>query len=167
MTWDEDDTSQRPLWLITFADLALLLLGFFVLLQANQRLDPQALAAGIRAGFGLHESAPPAMPVEIAVVDGFTTGSALPLNSAAALAWARDAARDPRTRLTITGEVDGSAADVDPVTGSGAILASDRARAIAAMLVKSGAVAPGRIAISTAKGRRRAVLTLGFAGDRQ
>lgn len=167
MTWEDEDIAARPLWLITFADLALLLLGFFVLLQANQRIDPAALAAGIRAGFGLHDSAPPAMPVAMAVVDGFATGSALPLDSAAALAWARDAAGDPRTRLTITGEVDGTAADVDPVTGSGPILASDRARAIAALLVKSGAVAPGRIAIATAKGRRRAVLTLSFAGDRQ
>lgn len=166
MTWDEDDTAQRPLWLITFADLALLLVGFFVLLQANQRLDPQALAAGIRAGFGF-ETAPPAMPVEMAVVDSFATGSALPLSSGDVLAWARSAARDPRTRLTITGEVDGTSVDVDRVTGSGPILASDRARAIAALLVKSGAVAPGRIAIATAKGRRRAVLTLGFAGDRQ
>jgi flagellar motor protein MotB len=166
MSWD-DEAAPRPLWLITFADLALLLLGFFVLLQANQRLDPQALAAGIRAGFGMSAAEGPAMPVDLAQVDGFAPGSALPLNAAAALAWARDAARDPRTRLTITGEIDGSAGDVDPITGSGPILASDRARAIAAMLVKSGAVAPGRIAIATATGRRRAVLTLGFVGDRQ
>ena len=164
----EDDLPARPIWLTTLADLSLLLVGFFVLLQANQRIDPAALAAGIRAGFGLHDNAPPAMPVAMAVVDSFAPGSALPLNSAAALAWARDAARDPRTRLTITGEVDGSAADVDSVTGSGAILASDRARAIAALLVKSGAVAPGRIAIATAAGKhRRAVLTLGFTGARQ
>ncbi|WP_137788436.1 flagellar motor protein MotB [Sphingomonas sp. 3P27F8] len=34
----------RPLWLMTLADLALLLVGFFVLLQANQTLDPHKLA---------------------------------------------------------------------------------------------------------------------------
>jgi flagellar motor protein MotB len=167
MTWDEDDAPNRPLWLVTFADLALLLLGFFVLLQATQRLDPRALAAGIRAGFGAPATAPAAMPVDIAVVDSFAAGSAAPLSSAQAVAWARAAARDPRTRLRVTGEVDGSAQDVDPVTRSGPILAADRARAVAALLVRQGAVSPDRITISTGQGRRRAVLTLGFDGGRQ
>lgn len=40
--------SQR--WALSFADLALLLLGFFVMLQA--RPDPSHLAAGMRAAFG-------------------------------------------------------------------------------------------------------------------
>jgi flagellar motor protein MotB len=172
MSWDDEDAPARPLWLITFADLALLLLGFFVLIQATQRLDPAALAAGIRSGFGMQEvGAPaqtPAMPVDLAVVDGFTPGSPLPPEARNALAWAREAARDPRTQLRITGEVDGSAADVDPVTGSGPILAADRARAVAAMLVRHGGVSPNRIAISTSKGtRRRAVLSLGYDGGRQ
>ncbi|MEI9927797.1 MAG: flagellar motor protein MotB [Sphingomonas sp.] len=166
MSWDDaDDAPSRPLWLMTLADLTLLLLGFFVLLQASQRIDPRALAAGIRAGFGAAERAP-AMPVELAAI-GFAPGSVLPLDTASALAWARAAARDPRTRLRITGEVDGSAADVDPATGSGAILAADRARAVAALLVGARAIAPDRIAIATAMGKRRAVLTLGFDGGRQ
>lgn len=161
MSWD-DELPSRPLWLMTLADLTLLLLGFFVLLQASQRLDPKALAAGIRAGFGSAE-ATPAMPVEIATI-GFAPGQAVPLDAAAAVAWARDAARDPRTRLKITGEVDGSPADVDAATGSGPILAADRARAAAALLVRSGAISPDRIAIATATGRPRAMLTLGFGG---
>lgn len=166
MNWDDAEAPSRPLWLITLADLALLLVGFFVLVQSTQRLDPQALAAGIRQGFGAHETAAPAMPVEIAVVSGFAPGSAEDVDMSRAIGWARDATRDPRTRLRITGETDGSRGDVDPLTGSGAILAADRARAVAARLVRAGVVAPDRIAIATAGGGRRAVLTLGFDGGR-
>jgi len=161
----EDDLPARPIWLTTLADLALLLVGFFVLLQADQ-VDPNTLAAGFRAGFGIQEQAP-AMPVDLAAVNGFAPGSAQLPDGAAALTWARTAAADPRTRLRIIGEVDGSAADVDPVTGSGPILAADRARAVAAMLVRAHAVAPERIAITTARGQRRAVLSLGYDGGRQ
>jgi len=161
----EDDLPARPIWLTTLADLALLLVGFFVLLQANQ-VDPNTLAAGFRAGFGIKEQTP-AMPVDLAAVTGFALGSARLPNGAAALTWARTAASDPRTRLRIIGEVDGSTEDVDPVTGSGPILAADRARAVAAMLVRAHAVAPERIAIVTARGQRRAVLSLGYDGGRQ
>lgn len=161
----EEDLPARPIWLTTLADLALLLVGFFVLLQANQ-VDPNRLAAGFRAGFGIKEAAP-AMPVDLAAVNGFAPGSAQLPDAAAARAWARAAAVDPRTRLRIIGEVDGSAADVDPLTGSGPILAADRARAVAAALVRSGAVAPERIAIATARGQRRALLSLGYDGGRQ
>lgn len=165
----EDDMPARPIWLTTLADLSLLLVGFFVLLQANQ-VDAGTLAAGFRAGFGVEEKprgATPAMPVDLATVTGFTPGSAQLPDAQAALAWARAATADPRTRLRITGEVDGTSADVDPVTGSGPILAADRARAIAAVLVRAGAVAPERIAISTTRGQRRAVLALGYDGGRQ
>ncbi|TGX38318.1 flagellar motor protein MotB [Sphingomonas naasensis] len=153
------------MWLTTLADLALLLVGFFVLLQANQ-VDPNKLAAGFRAGFGIREQAP-AMPVDLATVTGFAPGSAELPDARAALAWARGATIDPRTRLRIIGEVDGSAADVDPITGSGPILAADRARAVAAALIASGAVAPERIALVTARGQRRALLSLGYDGGRQ
>lgn len=161
----EDEAPAKPIWLMTLADLALLLVGFFVFIQANQ-IDGKAFAASLRAGFGATETVP-AMPVEMALVAGFAPGSAVPGNSATAIGWARDAARDPRTRLVITGEADGSSQDVDQLTGSGAILAADRARAIAALLVASGAVSPARIRIATATGQRRVLLTLGFEGDRQ
>lgn len=165
--FDEDEPARAP-WLVTLADLSLLLVGFFVFLQASQ-VDPMKLAAGIRSGFGASESAaPPApMPVDIATATGFAPGSALPVDTGSALEWARDAARDPRTRLRIIGEVDGSPADVDPATGSGPILAADRARAVAALLIRQHAIDPSRILISTGRGQRRAVLTLGFEGGRQ
>jgi uncharacterized protein YdaT len=163
--FDEDEPARAP-WLVTLADLSLLLVGFFVFLQATQ-VDPAKLAAGIRAGFGAREATPAAMPVDIATATGFAPGSAVPVDTGSALEWARGAARDPRTLLRITGEVDGSEADVDPATGSGPILAADRARAVAALLVGQRAGDPARIMISTGRGQRRAVLALGFEGDRQ
>lgn len=164
-----EERAARPLWLITLADLALLLVGFFVLMQASQGLDRSALANGLRAGFGVPAApaavAPKPMPVALASVEGFAAGSAIPGDASAAIAWARDAARDPRVILTITGETDGSARDIDAASGSGAILAADRARSVAAILARSGAVAPARISIATGHGKaRRVVLTLGFDG---
>ena len=72
--FDEDEPARAP-WLVTLADLSLLLVGFFVFLQATQ-VDPAKLAAGIRAGFGAHEAAPAAMSVDIATATGFEIGRA-------------------------------------------------------------------------------------------
>lgn len=46
--------AARQRWALSFADLALLLLGFFVLLQA--RPDANHLSAGFRAAFGARAS---------------------------------------------------------------------------------------------------------------
>lgn len=165
MTVFDEDEPARAVWLVTLADLSLLLVGFFVFLQASQ-VDPARLAAGIRAGFAGSEPAVAAMPVDLATVTGFAPGSAQLVDGGPAIDWARAAARDPRTTLRITGETDGSAQDVDAATGSAAILAADRARAVAAALVRARAVAPTRIQIATGRGQRRAVLTLGFDGGR-
>ena len=155
-----DTPAGRPIWLVTLADLALLLVGFFVLLQATHT-DGGALARGMREGFGVHDAAP--LPVAADGIADFAIGSAAIFGAhAGLLAWARDAARDPRVTLTVTGSSDGSAADVDPTTGSGAILAADRARAVAALLAP---IAPRRIAIATSTGRRAAIVTLAFAGE--
>lgn len=151
----------KPLWLVTLADLALLLVGFFVLIQASER--PREVAQALRTSFG-GEPAPAAVPVMSAGLLDFVPGSAvLPDNPAAVVAWAREAVRDPRIALTVTGSVDGSAGDVDPATGSGAILAADRARTLAAVLAP---VSP-RISVVTAPraGRRAAIVTIAFAGE--
>lgn len=164
-----DARPVRPIWLVTLADLALLLIGFFVLIQANQRLDKRALAQGFREGFGVTERVPEPMPVAVAAVDSFDVGSSvLPVVPAPVLAWARDSLRDPRVRLKISGAVDGSAGDVEAVTASGAMLAADRARAVAAALILAGAVPTDRVDLATnsAAGKRAVTLTLGFAGDR-
>ena len=161
----DEELPGRRLWLMTLADLFMLLVGFYVFLQANQTLDGGRLAAGLRAGFGIAANAAP-MPVESAAIGGFAPGSAeLRASPAEALAWAREAARDPRITITLVGQTDGSPADVDPATRSAAILAADRARTAAAAL--SQVVAPERLRIETAQGGSRGVLLhIGFAGGK-
>ncbi len=161
--WDEIAPAKSA-WLITLADLALLLVGFFVLLQANRELDREKLLAGLRAGFGIEDAAVPPMAVASARVDGFAPGGAY-ADIGDVVAWARGAARDRRTRITITGSTE-PGRDVDPLTHSAAILAADRARHVAAALVQAGAVDPARITILIEPGKRRAVtLSVGFAGS--
>ncbi|MDJ0276554.1 OmpA family protein [Sphingomonas sp. 2R-10] len=163
-----DTAPGRPLWLTTLADISLLLVGFFVFLQAAQAVDRQALTAGIRAGF---DAEPIPMTLERAMVDGFAPGSAaLPGGTANTIDFVREAAADHRIAVTLTGGTDspGSDRDVDPATGSAAILATDRARAVAALLVREGAVTPAQIAFATpGTGGRGVHIDLGFAGDRQ
>jgi hypothetical protein len=168
MTDFPDARPTKPLWLITLADLALLLVGFLVLVQATS-LDKAALAQGLRSGFGVEPQAI-AMPVAAAALSGFAPGSATlaqPLNGLAD--WARDAARDPRVKLNIAGRVDGSPLDTDRATGAGALLAADRARAVAAALVAMRAIAPDRINLSTSDrpGQRQVLVTLSFTGDQK
>lgn len=173
----EAPAGQR-VWLITLADLALLLVGFFVFIQANNHLDGHKLAQGFRAGFGIEKApeapaAPDPMPVAAAAMLDFAPGSALlPQSPVGVIAWARAAASDPRVTLKVSGETDGTPADVDPATGSGAVLAADRARALAAALAGAHVVQPGRLTIVNApdqagKGRRAVLVTLGYAGNRQ
>lgn len=164
-SWDEI-APARSVWLITLADLALLLVGFFVLLQAHREADRSTLLAGLRSGFGAEMPAPvDPMAVARARVEGYAPGGTS-ADLGAALAWARDAARDSRTVITITGSTAPNDDDIDPRTGSAAILAADRARAVAVALVAQGAVSPDRLILRVAPGQRRAVtLSVGFAGD--
>lgn len=158
--------TARPLWLITLADLALLLVGFFVLLESNRQLDPRAITRAVAVGLGV---TPPPVAVAAEVLSGFARGSAaLPASPDALAAWARGELRDPRVALRITGATDGSAADTDRATGSAALLATDRARAVAAALAARG-VPIERTQISNAEaGARRArhvLITLAFVGE--
>jgi hypothetical protein len=96
----------------------------------------------------------------------FAAGSAaLPADPAGLVAWAREAARDPRVTLTVTGSADGSLADRDPVSGSAALLAADRARTVAAQL--ADVIPAGRLIVTTSPrpGQRAALVTLAFAGE--
>jgi uncharacterized protein (DUF2235 family) len=162
--------SPRPLWLVTLADLALLLLGFVVLVHAIDRRGRASLSAGLRARFAASAAAVqaplPAIPVAATGAADFAPGSARLAGSPDELAdWARDAVRDPRVTLTITGWTDGSAADRDPASGSAALLAADRARAVATVLAP---VVPARRLVVTTSphaGRRAAIVTLAFTGD--
>ncbi len=170
-----DAAPSRPIWLVTLADLALLLLGFFVLVMAHQGADRRAIVDGVRQGFAgtttsLMKVAPDPSPVAAAAMFDFAAGSsALPTAPDAVVAWAREATRDRRVTVRVTGYADGSPADVDPVTGSAALLASDRARAIAAALADAKALPRGRVTITSSvmPGRRGVYLTIAFAGERQ
>lgn len=161
---------MRPVWLVTLADLALLLLGFLVLVQSTERADRKAIVQGLRERFGVASAAAsdaPPMPVAAFATPDFTTGSAvLPGDAAALVIWARDALADPRVVLNVASTTDGTAADVDPASGSGAILAADRARAVVAALAAAH-LPTGRIAIATTHRptQRRAIVTLAFAGE--
>lgn len=158
----------RPLWLITLADLSLLLVGFFVLLQAQPGLDRKALARGLADGFraGAPMPQPEAMPVEAHLLDGFAAGSAQPDDTAALTDWARAAARDPRVAFSISGATDGTDADVDPATGSATVLAADRARAAMVAMVAAGVpVTRSSITIAPRSHRRDVVVTLAFVGE--
>lgn len=160
----------RPIWLVTLADLALLLVGFFVLVQANQTLDKKALAQGLREGFGITTRLADPMPVAVAAMPGFAPGSSiLPRSPAGLIAWARSAAADPRVQIRISGATDGTPADVEPLTRSASVLAADRARAVAAALASAGAVPADRLTIANdpVPGRRAVTLTLGFGGERR
>lgn len=176
--FDTGEGTGRPLWLMTLADLGLLLLGFFVFVQASQHLDPAAVSASIRQGFGVEaaqaeaDPAPilePAMAQELGSVEGFAPGNATIAQETAALVrWVKSATADPRTQVRIAAGTDGSASDVDPVTGSAALLAADRARAVAVALVEGGAIAPDRIEFAggeAAPRGRRVLIAIGFAGD--
>ena len=158
-----DPPPARPLWLWTLADLALLLVGFFVLIQATDR---HALARGLREGFGgdvADIAKPDPIPLAAAAV-AFAPGSAVPQTPGPLIAFAAAGLHDPRASLRISGGTAG-AADVDPATGSADLLATDRARAVAAYLINHG-IAADRIAITTAStGRRSALVTISFTGD--
>ncbi len=167
MTAEDDfpeDHGGRSLWLITLADLSLLLVGFFVLLQTQKDMDPRVLAQGLTAGFGVEA---PAIAVASHGVTGFDVASAaLPGTPDALVAWAKAELRDPRVRLTVTGATDGSAADVDPASGSATALAAQRASAIVAALT-AGGVPDKRLDLATARATtgRHVIVTLAFAGE--
>jgi flagellar motor protein MotB len=152
---------RRPLWLITLADLSLLLVGFFVFLQATlhkPKPEQAAIQAGIREAFG--GEAGLRLSVEANAVAGFAPGSAaLPRSTAPAQRWAREALADPRTRLIVTGYADGSPAD--RAGGSALALAGLRAEAVAAALTS---IPPERVrlAAATAPGARHVTLSISF-----
>lgn len=92
-----------PRWALSFADLCLLLLGFFVLLQARHG-DPKDVAAGVRAALGAdaHE----ARHFEIAAKKLFEPGEALLLPDARGQLerlGAQAAARRERVRIESRG----------------------------------------------------------------
>lgn len=147
---------QRSIWLMTLADLALLLIGFFVFVQASARFDDRTraeLAAGIRDAFAGSRTVAPAPPppvaVDVNIISGFATGSAeLPRSPTALIGWAETSSVDPRTHLLVTGFADGSS--LDTAKGSALALAAARAGAVAARIEASKIVSKDRIRVAAA-----------------
>lgn len=145
---------KGPLWLMTLADLALLLVGCFALLQATSRLKAQdraQIVTGLRTAFGGSATIVEAEETPVAVginrVGGFAPGSDRPAGDPAALIdWVRANMTDSRTLLDITGHADGSAAD--RIDGSAVSLAARRAAAVAALIERSGALPADRLLVS-------------------
>ncbi len=73
--------ARVPRWAVSFADLCLLLLGFFVLLQAHQA-RPDQLAASLRSAFGERATRQPAIRYRAASM--FEPGEAVLTRAAAA-----------------------------------------------------------------------------------
>lgn len=146
--------AKGPLWLMTLADLALLLVGCFALLQATSRLEAQdraRIVTGLRSAFGgptaIAEAEETPVAVGINRVGGFAPGSDQPAGDHAALIdWVRANMTDRRTLLDITGHADGSAAD--RIDGSAVSLAARRAAAVAALIERSGALPADRLLVS-------------------
>lgn len=142
---------RRPLWLVTLADLALLLVGFFVFVHATAEqsaAERAAIAAGIRDAFGGDAAVAPVLSLDINRVT-FAAGSATPPDLAPIRAWLAEAAADPRTKVTVTG-----------LDARDLALAARRADAVAAALP----LAPERIrrAASVRAGSARAELSVSF-----
>jgi flagellar motor protein MotB len=154
--------SGRPLWLITLVDLSLLLVGFFVFLQATGAKSERhqaAVEASIREAFG--GDAAQRLSVDANVVTGFAAGGAdLPPGFADLAAWAREALADPRTRLIVTGYADGST--VDRIDSSGLALAGLRADRVSAELARTIPADRIRSGAAVAPGMRRVTLTISY-----
>ncbi len=140
--------AARPIWLVTLADLALLLLGFVVLVQATG--GREAIAQGLRERFGEVEA--PTLPVAATAVS-FAAGTIIAQDDS--VAWTRAALADPRVVVTITGAGD----------SGDALQAADRAAAVAHALVAAGLPATRLQLATTRIPGRRATLTLAFAGE--
>ena len=121
-----DPPPARPLWLWTLADLALLLVGFFVLVQATDR---QALAKGLREGFGgdrRRRRRARSDPARRRRGRRSRPARRCRKRPTTLIDFATANLRDPRASLRVSGGTDG-AGDVDPATGSADLLA-DRPR---------------------------------------
>ena len=135
-----DAVARRNRWAVSFADLLLLLLGFFILLQANGS-KRDALLAQVSRQFGGHPAAP---DVAFRAADIFVPGEALLTDKGrrqVAMAAAR--LRGGTGAITLRSEgTDGGRQRFDRWD-----LAAARLGAVARAL-KAGGIPEGRLAIA-------------------
>ncbi|MET0222000.1 MAG: flagellar motor protein MotB [Tardiphaga sp.] len=126
----------RQRWALSFADLALLLLGFFVLLQAKP--DANHLSAGLRAAFG----ARPDATIEAPAKNWFEHGEAVLTPQAIKILGDFSSGADETGLIVSSRGTEPNAARFD-----GWELAAARTAAVARALGKKG-VAQDRIALA-------------------
>ena len=130
-----------PRWALSFADLCLVLLGFFVILHA-QRGDPRRVAEGMRAAFGA--TAPKAVQTDYRATALFEPGEAVLRPSA--VGWlarlGRQAALAQAGVLIVSDGIDPATARLD-----GWELAAARAAA-AGRAVRSGGLDERHVTLS-------------------
>ncbi|MFW2830473.1 hypothetical protein [Sphingomonas sp. ID0503] len=139
---------RRSNWVVTLADLALLLVGFFAMVQAVSGRGDKAKAemtAGLRAEF--LGQAPEALTVDINRVTDFAG-----YDRAALAQWARAASADPRSHIVVSGY------------GANLAAAAAHAEAIADGLSAEGFISERRIEIEAhrAAGRPRVDIGVRF-----
>lgn len=139
-------TSRRSRWALSFADLSLLLLGFFVLMQAHRETGRQAAMAGLKTYFGgkAGTSGRDTQDADIPAATLFTAHEAMltPAGRTRIVALAREATRDGRAVRIASRGLDRGANRFD-----GWDLASARVGAVARALAEDG-IAPNAIRIS-------------------
>ncbi|WP_156680346.1 flagellar motor protein MotB [Sphingomonas profundi] len=135
--------ARAPRWALSFADLCLLLLGFFVILHA-QKGDPRRVAQGMRAAFGDGATAAAAARTDYKATALFQPGEAV-LTPAAA-GWlarlGREAAARRSAVLIVSDGIDPATARLD-----GWELAAARAAAVG-RAVRAGGVSERQLTIS-------------------
>ncbi len=148
-----------PRWALSFADLCLLLLGFFVLLQARHG-DPEDVAAGLRAALGA-DAAQGVERYEIEARKLFEPGEALLLADARSRLSAIGAEAAAAHRLV---RIESRGSDADSRRFDGWELSAARTAAVARAVAAGGLdqrrieVAIPSIAIGTPGGQRIAVI---------
>lgn len=156
---------RRARWVMTLADLFMLLVGFFVMLHAAEaRHQTSAMTAAVKRALGVKvaRGQPERVALDANALTGFSAGdAALPAAVWPVAQWLRQAAADPRSRVLVTGHSDDREADRS--TG-GLMVAAARADSVARAIVKTGAVPASRIDLAASAGGadRRVDITISF-----
>lgn len=157
---------RRPgRWVVTLADLALLLVGFFVMVHAAEKKGAtRQMADAVRGALGVTvaRAQPTGVALDADALTGFSAGdAALPKAIWPVAQWLKQAAADPRARVLVTGRSDDREADRST---SGLIIAASRADIVARALIRTGAIPASRVDLAASAGgaERRVDITISY-----